>query len=247
MEKNPSEACGSLFRPKEGYLFIITYGRSGSTLTQRVLNSIPGYVIRGENKNILYGIAKSVHGLRENKKFFKNLRGTEDTRHPFFGIEKVDYRRFGYRMFDSFVSEILNPPESIRVLGFKEIRYHHDLGFLEPMLSTIEEFFPRTRFMFQTRDWESVSNSSWWRRMEGEEVRKIVSDSDDAFRKYASGKENCFIMDYSKFSQGLKGMEELFEFLGERMDEEVLDSILNERLLHCKEDHGQIRDRKQDA
>src|SRR5688572_1085508 len=32
-----------------GHLFIVTYGRSGSTLLQGVLNSIPGYLIRGEN------------------------------------------------------------------------------------------------------------------------------------------------------------------------------------------------------
>ena len=29
------------------YVFICTYGRSGSTLLQGVLNSIPGYLIRG--------------------------------------------------------------------------------------------------------------------------------------------------------------------------------------------------------
>ena len=31
-----------------GYLFVVTYGRSGSTLLMGLLNSIPGYLIRGE-------------------------------------------------------------------------------------------------------------------------------------------------------------------------------------------------------
>ncbi|MGH3306736.1 MAG: hypothetical protein ACRDOX_03520, partial [Nocardioides sp.] len=36
-----------------GYLFVMTYGRSGSTLLQGILNSIPGYLIRGENRQVL--------------------------------------------------------------------------------------------------------------------------------------------------------------------------------------------------
>lgn len=48
-----------LYMPKEGYVFIITYGRSGSTLTQNLLNSLPGYCIRGENSNLLYFLSKA--------------------------------------------------------------------------------------------------------------------------------------------------------------------------------------------
>lgn len=36
-----------------GSVLIITYGRSGSTLLQGILNSIPGYLIRGENENLM--------------------------------------------------------------------------------------------------------------------------------------------------------------------------------------------------
>ena len=37
------------FQPKDGFVFVVTYGRSGSTLLQTVLQSIDGYFIRGEN------------------------------------------------------------------------------------------------------------------------------------------------------------------------------------------------------
>jgi hypothetical protein len=36
------------------HLFIVTYGRSGSTLLQGILNSTPGVLIRGENRGISY-------------------------------------------------------------------------------------------------------------------------------------------------------------------------------------------------
>lgn len=50
-------ADGDAARPARqplGYLFVVTYGRSGSTLVQGLLNSIPGYLIRGENRGVLY-------------------------------------------------------------------------------------------------------------------------------------------------------------------------------------------------
>src|SRR6478609_6549835 len=36
-----------------GYVFVMTYGRSGSTLLMGLLNTIPGYLIRGENDDAL--------------------------------------------------------------------------------------------------------------------------------------------------------------------------------------------------
>lgn len=38
------------------YLFVATYGRSGPTLLQASLNSIPGYRIRGENGGVVYNL-----------------------------------------------------------------------------------------------------------------------------------------------------------------------------------------------
>ena len=35
------------------YVFVMTYGRSGSTLLMGLLNTIPGYLIRGENDDAL--------------------------------------------------------------------------------------------------------------------------------------------------------------------------------------------------
>jgi hypothetical protein len=47
------EGTGPRARRDLGYVFIVTYGRSGSTLLQGVLNSIPGYLVRGENRQAL--------------------------------------------------------------------------------------------------------------------------------------------------------------------------------------------------
>jgi hypothetical protein len=51
-------------------IFVVTYGRSGSTLLQGVLNGIPGFLIRGENKDIvghLLGLVNDVSNERAPK------------------------------------------------------------------------------------------------------------------------------------------------------------------------------------
>src|SRR3954464_1127587 len=36
-------------RDLPGFVFVVTYGRSGSTLVQGLLNALPGTLVRGEN------------------------------------------------------------------------------------------------------------------------------------------------------------------------------------------------------
>lgn len=40
--KEKPAAVTPLRRPKDGFLFVVTYGRSGSTLMQKLLDAIPG-------------------------------------------------------------------------------------------------------------------------------------------------------------------------------------------------------------
>ena len=35
------------------HVFVMTYGRSGSTLLMGILNSIPGWLLRGENRHAM--------------------------------------------------------------------------------------------------------------------------------------------------------------------------------------------------
>jgi hypothetical protein len=43
--------------------FVVTYGRSGSTLLQGLLNSIPRYCIRGENYNAMFYMFRAYQQL----------------------------------------------------------------------------------------------------------------------------------------------------------------------------------------
>lgn len=56
------------------HVFIVTYGRSGSTLTQSLLNTLPGYQIRGENGNLAWFLARAVDVVRRHEMFADRRR-----------------------------------------------------------------------------------------------------------------------------------------------------------------------------
>ncbi len=75
-----------------GVVFVVTYGRSGSTLLTGILNSIPGFLIRGENRDAVHHLFLFHQTLATEK-----ARGPQDKvrqrTHPFFGIGDVPLDR----------------------------------------------------------------------------------------------------------------------------------------------------------
>jgi len=57
----------ALFPQLEKTLFIVTYGRSGSTLLQNMINALPGHILRGENANLLGPMVRSWQDLRQSE------------------------------------------------------------------------------------------------------------------------------------------------------------------------------------
>ena len=70
-------------------ILIITYGRSGSTLLQGVLNAIDGVLIRGENMNMCFHMFKTYQAILTSKS--KSERSPQS---PFFGAKLLDEKYF---------------------------------------------------------------------------------------------------------------------------------------------------------
>src|SRR5699024_1079660 len=102
------------------FLFIVTYGRSGSTLLQGILNSIDGYQIRGENGNIPYHIYKYCRTAELQKA--KRPKATSPDA-PWYGIADYDSEEARTSARTFIVDTVLHPRPSARVVGFKEIRW----------------------------------------------------------------------------------------------------------------------------
>lgn len=209
-------------------VLIVTYGRSGSTLLQGLLNSIEGCVVRGENYNFCFGLFQAYRSLVRSKGHNESA-----VRDPFFGAPLMSPAKF-LRDARSLVEAQLLPEEhaNVRCYGFKEIRYlNSELVAREPVtlpqyLGFLNQLLPRVAFIFLTREHDSVASSGWWRNMNRERVLKQLETFETGARKFSAGRKNCFWISYEEMTAGAGRLQEMFDFLGAPFDEGAVAAVL---------------------
>lgn len=208
-----------------GYVFVCTYGRSGSTLLQGVLNSIPGYLIRGENRQAmrhLYDMHQLLMRQKRSHSGFINRNEPLPVTHPFHGID--GYPNSAHKSYRRLALELLlRPDEDTRVTGFKEIRWADEdvVGYVR----FLRNVFPDARFIINTRDLDAVSRSAWWAddpdargKLEQAEARLAEIDQDLGDASY-----RVHYDDYVADPSVLAG---LYAWLGEDFDLERVRGVL---------------------
>ena len=209
-----------------GHVFIVTYGRSGSTLLLGVLNSIPGYLIRGENDGAVYHLHQ-FHSACVGKKrrLRRRFELPLDSTNPHFGLDDFP-AKVSIRMLRRLVTTtVLRPQHDTRVTGFKEIRWYQE--DLPDYVAFLRELFPDARFVINTRDHDAVLRSGWWpdkpqdgrlQRMEAAILALAASLGDAAYHVHFD--------DYTADPTVLRG---LFDWLGEEWDEARVRAVLGVR------------------
>lgn len=222
----------------EGFVFVVTYGRSGSTLLQNVLNTIPGYCIRGENANTLAHLAKAWHTV-ETEEVLRGARrnGVETPpSHPWYGAELVRPFSYGKSMAEVFTREVLHLPKGVRVGGFKEIRFHTQPTLFRPCMQFIRTFFPGARFVFNTRNHAAVAKSGWWADMHEARVYQTLKEAESLFQDWiASYPDICLKTHYDDYNGKPEALRPLFDFLGEEFDLARVSQVLQTRLNHLQQ------------
>lgn len=218
--------------PSDGFVFIVTYGRSGSTVMQSVLQAMDGYFIRGENNNALAPVFDFYEALLEAQT--KNTKPNPPPHGPWYGIDEVDVDAVTKKAVELFIKDVLNVPSGTKCAGFKEIRFH-DVGIdkFPRFLDFIVKFFPKTRFIFNKRDADGVSKSGWWRDVDYYDVLDMVETCDQLFDAYvAANPAICFVTKYEDFKGKPEAFKELCKFMGEPFDEEKIRAIMDHKLKH---------------
>lgn len=202
-------AFEALRAPRDGYVFVISYGLSGDLLVQEMLNAAPGVVVRGENGNLLRPLAEAWHHAERQVLQDFALRDSEAER---------QYERLtllGWHLADSFVRDVLTLPAGVRLGGFREIRYHGDAGAFRRQLDFMAMFFPRARFVFNTRNLAEVARTGWWREQPPEAVEKTLGGADALFESYMRDHPaRCRHLDYADYATRPESFAALFDWLG---------------------------------
>lgn len=209
------------------YVFIVTYGRSGSTLLMGILNTIPGYRIHGENLNALYRLHQAESAIAEARRRCAGKSRHQVPRSPWFGILRARPQEFRRELVNSFVTHILRPAPGDRVLGFKEIRYtRSDVRDFEDFLAFLQTAFPDSRIIFNHRDLSAVARSSWWALdRDATEKLRVADERMSAI----PADERTFHFYYDEIDDSLDNIRTLFHFLGEELDEPAVREALATR------------------
>ena len=209
------------------FLFIVTYGRSGSTLLQGILNSVPGYCIRGENYSTLFYLFVASEHLGEAHRTFG--RQESDAAASWFGADRLDPKAFSERLADAFLDTCLQPGMDIRCVGFKEIRYLPSQipdEMFPAYLDFLQVVFPGAGLVFNVRDAAATASSGWWQYRDPKLITSELISTAERFKSYAAGRRNCFLFSYDALLAEPKYCKTLFEFLGESFDSEALERVL---------------------
>lgn len=205
------------------YLFVVTYGRSGSTLLQGILSNTPGMVIRGENGGVLeqlFLFHDTVRGHRDRLHRADPLPPS----HPWWGIDGYSDATALRDIRTLLLETVLRPEPDTRVVGFKEIDWMTDR--LPEQLAFVRAVFPGARFVLNTRDLAQVATSKWWARNPN-----ALADLQAMERRYVEALdaygEDVYRVHYDEWVADPSALRGLFEWMGEDFDESRVRAVMD--------------------
>jgi hypothetical protein len=213
------------------YAFIITYGRSGSTLLQKIIASAPGTHFVGENNDALAGLFASYRAALEARSGEGAFRRGK-TGDPWRGAHLIDPDEYNRALVDAFVKHIIRPPSSARLVGFKEIRYFDHKADLEAYLDYIRMSFSPCTLIFNKRRATDVARSGWWKD-NATDVVSEVEHFDGRVAAYAAAHPgDCVSVDYDAYIRDPSALAPLFRRLGITLEDRTILDVLGEKLNH---------------
>ena len=217
-------------------LLVVTYGRSGSTLLQGLLNTIPGCVVRGENNNFCHGLFLAWQSLTRSQVHREEIR-PED---PWYGAGLMSVPKFIASARDIVEVQLMGDTTEPRpaCLGFKEIRYLQTELSVRPKdypahlrdyLRFLGEVMPKLGIIFLTRDHDQVCRSAWWRDDPETKVRSWLTAFEQAIKGFRVEGVGTYQIDYADVLANGAAMRGLFEFLGADYVPEQVASVLSRK------------------
>lgn len=207
------------------HLFIVTYGRTGSTLLLGILNAHPKIRIHGENEGLFHQLYCSLKALDAYQRH--RLPPEDDTSsEPFFGASEFPFEKARTdisTIFDHFFPK----DDAVETCGFKEIRY--DMPDLENYLDFLKGRYENTRFVFLTRDHQAVASSGFYKTTDPDYMESYLTILESRFLGYAGrNPESSFHIRYEELLDFAR-IQELFAFIGHPASEAIWRDVVSSK------------------
>ena len=223
-------------------VYVVTYGRSGSTLLTRWLSTLPGFNIKGEN--CLFMIpAFECEARLSSAMHYKSPGGFrwigDGPKNPWNGAGGLSLERWR-RDISNAILEQLYPRDLIpHTIGFKEIRWHSIAeDDRERQLDWLCSLRSPGAVIFLFRDLDEVMNSGWWRSLPADKARDARQSLQEfeawAIRYSDANAGVAQVLDYRDFVSGPAAASRICQFLGVPFSRSKWRRIVAEPLLHLK-------------
>lgn len=185
-------------------ILICATGRSGSTTTQRMLNTIPNSNFCGENFGAINHLLM----------FYKNIKKTywdyvpkDKQKRPATkeDLEENLYKPCWYNSFDfkeiklqikSMIKKMFKIDEKTKYWGFKEIRYDENKIQL---IKEFKELFPQTKVIIQFREnLMEQSKSSWYAENINQSVQYLSKYNNQLIQFQNENKSYCYLFTFNQ-------------------------------------------------
>ncbi|MDJ0690559.1 MAG: tetratricopeptide repeat protein [Xenococcaceae cyanobacterium MO_188.B32] len=208
-------------------VLIITYSHSGSTLLQRILNSIEECLVRGENNNFCFGLYEAYNSIKHSKKFEEAIEVT----HPWYGAPFISEEAFLRQTSQIAINLILankKDDPTIKCYGFTEIRYYQPKvqKNFEDYLEFLAKIFPNVCFIFNTRSLDDVLQSKWWLKKDKKKAKQQLLNLENKFAIFCTKHTNTFQITYENIVSKSAKVSEMFDFLGVKYIPDQIDDII---------------------
>jgi hypothetical protein len=205
-------------KPKK--IIILSQGRSGSTLLQRILHcSIPDASLKGENWGFWTHIFRSYQAWRKTDAYRINYDRTDNCKPDWFNTCRSYHLVEHYRsLFDTIYD-----PSKYRVVGFKEIRFPTDPQEFEEYIRFFQCLFPEVMFIFTVRNIESLIKSGWWQETDREKLLSI----ENLLRDFvANNPDVSFLIPYEDLLQEER-IRDVFRFIDEPFHLDIYQDVIS--------------------
>lgn len=228
-ERVPGNEGASRFRS----LYVVTYGRTGSTLTTSYLSHLPGIDLKGENFLFLlpaYEAEKRLMAART-----KPYGNRDKTTSPWYGTHKFNLETFRRDTLSLLLNQLYPLQLIPKTIGFKEIRWDRGQVFDEfnEVLDWLTELRAPGGVVFLTRNLDDVMQSAWWaERSEDQktEDRQRLQELEAKMRAYqAAHPDKSIAITYEAFAKNSAEAKRLCDWLGVKFDESVWQSTLSQK------------------
>ncbi len=214
-------------------LYVVTYGRSGSTLLTGYLSRLPGVDLKGENYLFPLPLADADARLADATAL--RYTGREFPASPWYGSHEFSLVQWRRDIRRALLNQ-LYPKRSIpKTIGFKEIRWWYRTSE-EDFASKLEWLISIRKpgaIVFLTRDLDKTMAGAWWVKLSEAgraEARAGLEKFEELAIAYTEAHPDRSIhITYEDFLQGEQSAQRLCQFLGVKFKQDVYRDTLATR------------------